>query len=196
MKTRWAWGVLVLLFLIGCVTHRSRPIEWVIKDAEFIKNNPGEAERYKDPAVRTKYKAKWGVDIPPYLKPIPTTDDVRTINKERMRGLRVGMSKQEVLNTMGTETIQTYYKHYFNAEEYITEPDKKITNPYRTEMMRISEGKYFDVLFYYTDVKSRDGAITDDDLTPLVFDDDKLIGWGWSFFEDTAQKYKIELRVR
>ena len=45
-----------------------------------------------------------------------------------------------------------------------------------------------------TDVKRVDGAITDDELTPLVFDDGKLIGWGSSFLEVNIQKYEIRIR--
>ena len=34
------------------------------------------------------------------------------------------------------------------------------------------------VQYLYTYMKQRDDQITDDELTPLVFNDGKLIGWG------------------
>jgi len=81
---------------------------------------------------------------------------------------------------MGTETIKS-------------EEGDKITNPYRTEMHR--NGKdVFEVLLYYTDVKKTDGAITDDELTPIVLLNGQVDGWGWSYWENLVQKY--ELRVR
>ncbi len=45
-------------------------------------------------------------------------------------------------------------------------------------------------------MKRDDGAITDDELTPLVFDDGKLIGGGWGsgFLEVNVQKYEIRIR--
>ena len=43
-------------------------------------------------------------------------------------------------------------------------------------------------------MKRVDGAITDDALTPLVFDDGKLIGWDSGFLEVNIQKYEIRIR--
>ncbi len=80
------------------------------------------------------------------------------------------MSRDQVLTVMGTRTIKS--------------EDEEITNPYRTEMYR-SQGHTFELLLYYTDVKRRDGAITDDELTPLVIMDGKL---------DLVQKYELRIR--
>ncbi len=44
------------------------------------------------------------------------------------------------------------------------------------------------VLFYYTDPKWSDGNVTHDECTPLVFENDKLIGWGVEFYKDYRQK--------
>lgn len=93
--------------------------------------------------------------------------------------LSPGMSKGDVLNTMGTETITT------TADT--------ITNPYRTELYRAG-GHVFELLLYYTDIKARDGAITDDELTPLIIKDGKLDGWGWSYWDDVVSKYEIRVR--
>jgi len=108
-----------------------------------------------------------------------TIDSIRAMNRERLMKLSIGMSKQEVLNVMGTQTMQ--------AEGWT------VNNPYRSEIMT-GKDKTFEVLYYYTDVKQGDNAITDDELAPLVFDDGKLIGWGWSFLKDNAQKYEIRMR--
>lgn len=114
-----------------------------------------------------------------------TLDSVRNTNRENMMRLSVGMTKQEALNIMGTKTVTTFAD--------IGVVDKRISNPYRSEILQ-GKDKTFEVLYYYTDVKKNDGAITDDELTPLVFDNGKLIGWGWSSLQDNEQKYEIRIR--
>ena len=66
-----------------------------------------------------------------------------------------------------------------------------ITNPYRSEILKGKNDKLFEVIYYVTDVKNDDNAITDDELTPLIFDNGKLIGWGWSFLEDNIKPLGI-----
>ena len=106
---------------------------------------------------------------------------VRTMNRENLLKLSIGLTKQKVLNVMGTKSFETY-------------TDGRINNPYRSEILSSKEGKTFEVLYYYTDIKRTDDAITDDELTPLVFDNGKLIGWGWSFLQDNVQRYELRMR--
>ena len=101
---------------------------------------------------------------------------VRADNRERLNTLSAGMSKQEILDTMGTETIEAQ--------------GSVITNPYRTEMHRF-DGHVVEVLLYYTDIQRKDGAITDNELTPLVLIDGELDGWGWSHRDDVRMRYGI-----
>jgi len=101
---------------------------------------------------------------------------VRADNREKLNDLSAGMSKQEVLDTMGTERIEAQ--------------GSVITNPYRTEMHR-SHGHTIELLLYYTDIQKQDGAITDNELTPLVVIDGELDGWGWSHWKDVKNKYGI-----
>ena len=108
-----------------------------------------------------------------------TVDSIRADNRQNLIKLSMGMSKAEVLNTMGTKTIW--------AE------GTTINNPYRSETLQ-GKDKTLEVLYYYTDIKRADGAITDDELTPIVFDNGKVIGWGWSFLEDNKNKYEIRVR--
>lgn len=42
----------------------------------------------------------------------------------------------------------------------------------------VHKGKEYSVLFYRTHRISSDGATTKDETTPLVFKNDKLMGWG------------------
>jgi len=112
-------------------------------------------------------------------------DDIRTKNRENLMSLNQGMTKQEVLNVMGTQTQKTY--------DDLGNPTGKINNPYRIEMYD-ADNSNWEILYYYTDRKSADGAITNDELTPIVIRDGKLSGFGWSYWEGQIEKYEIRVR--
>jgi hypothetical protein len=104
---------------------------------------------------------------------------MRTENRNGLLSLSVGMSKAEVLEKMGQWTKRTQIG--------------PLNNPYRSEILP-GEGVILEVVFYYTDAKKMDNAITDDELTPVIFRESKLIGWGWNFLDDNVEKYEIRLR--
>lgn len=120
--------------------------------------------------------------------------DVTAVNRQNLLRLSIGMSKNEVLNVMGTETktAKVVLHQYGNWAETPVE-NMKINNPYRSEILQ-SKDKTFEVLYYVTDVRKSDINTSDDELTPLVFDNGKLIGWGWSFLNDNVQKYELRIR--
>ena len=113
-----------------------------------------------------------------------TMETVRAENRANLNRLQLGMTKEEVLAVMGTKTVTTY-RDGVRGEQ--------ITNPYRTEVHRAA-GHVFEILFYYTDIKANDGAITDDELTPIVLKDGRLDGWGWSYWNDIVRTYEIRVR--
>lgn len=110
----------------------------------------------------------------------PDIYEVQANNREKLTSLSVGMSREQALEKMGTETIRA-----LNGPV--------ITNPYRTEMYR-SQGRTIEMLLYYTDTKKADRAITDDELTPIVVIDGRVDGWGWSYWQDVVEKYEIRVR--
>ena len=94
-----------------------------------------------------------------------TPKQVRTANKERLNELEIGMSKDEVLIIMGTKGFS------------IGSAPFTIENPFRIEVQ--SSGKnIYRVLYYYTDLAKADGIITDDELTPVILRNNRLVGWG------------------
>lgn len=105
---------------------------------------------------------------------------IRADNRQKLLNLSAGLSKQEVLAVMGTKTIRA-------------DDGTVVTNPYRTEMYR-AKGSVFELLLYYTDIQKSDGAITDDELTPIVIKDEEVDGWGWSYWNNVIQKYEIRVR--
>jgi hypothetical protein len=135
--------------------------------------------------------------------PAQTEETVRDQNRERLVRLSVGMTKAQVLEIMGTKSIQTYKKSALPSKKGSKRVSdeiralyrgKQINNPYRTEANRTADGVSVEILFYYTDQRVSDPAITDDELTPLVIEDGVLAGWGWNFLDQNVEKYRIELR--
>lgn len=115
-------------------------------------------------------------------------------NRENLLKLSIGMSKEEALRVMGTTSFSAGTGLFaIRAADEKTVPSTIINNPYRVEILQ-GKDKIFEVLYYVTDDKMGNNIVTDDGLTPLVFDNGKLIGWGRSFLQDNAQKYEIRIR--
>lgn len=96
-------------------------------------------------------------------------ETIRRENRSRINKLSVGITR---------DSVQALFGSY---------------QPYRTETLQ-GKDVLLIVALYHTDLKAWDSAVTDDELTPVVFKDNILIGWGWMFLDDTAQKYEIRLR--
>lgn len=108
------------------------------------------------------------------------TIDVADKNHSKLMKLALGMSKQEVLAVMGTD--QASAKCWF--------VDIKIDNPYKNEILQ-GYIKKFEILYYYTNSHDTDCNIDESDLTPMVFENGKLLGWGQNFFKSIKMKYSI-----
>lgn len=104
-------------------------------------------------------------------------EQMRTKNRENLLRLSLGMSKFDVLQIMGTETF------------------KGINNPYRVETPKGEDGELYEVLFYNTETKNKDGVIAENELIPIVFEDNKLIGWGWAFLSEIVPNYQYQIDV-
>ena len=103
-------------------------------------------------------------------------DRVRTANRRNLQKLSVGMTKEQAIATMG---------HKSGGGRF---GEPTVNSPYKSEILQ-GKDKTFEVLYYYTDVEStvytaNPATILDDELTPLIFDNGKLIGWGADFLED------------
>jgi len=131
-------------------------------------------------------------------------DSIRTKNREGLSRLTVGMTKDKVFEVMGSKTITARRRVIFPSDADIrrmervseSEAARRINNPYRVETLKGKDGQIHDVLFYYTDLKKHDGAITDDELTPIVLKDGKVVGWGWGFLNENVSKYHMQIDVR
>ena len=106
--------------------------------------------------------------------------DAASNNRINLSKIAIGMDKEQVMDIMGNEPIQAkccFWK-------------VPIANPYKTEILQ-GQNKSFEVLYYFTDAPDTDCKISEDNLTPLVFLDGDLIGWGDSFMRELTVKYGI-----
>ena len=80
-------------------------------------------------------------------------------NVEKARALRVGMTKEQVLEIMGEPEEDVLY----------ASPDQ---------------------WFYFIRTRWHDGQVTEDECLPVIFENDRVVGWGNAFFGN----YRLEER--
>ena len=101
--------------------------------------------------------------------------EMRLQNSQNITKINVGMTKAEVLQIMGNKTAH---------KDSIT-----ITNPFKTAL-RQSDGNTYEILYYYThylqhDYPFKSFIVRESELTPIIFQDGKVIGWGSDFLART-----------
>ena len=94
-----------------------------------------------------------------------TPQQVRSMNKENLKELEIGMNENVVLMMMEPKTFK------IESDPFIIE------NPFKTEIYS-NDVDVYKILYFYTDLVKRDGFITDEELTPIILKNNKLIGWG------------------
>ena len=99
------------------------------------------------------------------------------INSARLVLLEPGMSKSQVLETMGT-TNATF-----------------VNNPYLVSLFSIKED-YITVIYYFTRNPSEyyKTSVTFEKLTPIVLLNGKLIGWGDEALRRAQDKYDLTIK--
>ena len=91
-----------------------------------------------------------------------TKDIQASRNRDLLGSLRIGMSQGEVVQHMG--------------------------KPWKTEAFLKSEKVY--TMLYYVTQRIPDGTTTDEEMTPVVFREGVLVGWGRRFFSDLRIEMK------
>jgi hypothetical protein len=120
----------------------------------------------------------------------PQISKIRSRNAQTLTRLEVGMTRDQVLDLMGREMVRVKVTTSDDPYEFEL---ADIPHPYRTESYEAA-GSRFEVLYYLTSETSRDRAITDDELTPIVLIDGRVDGWGWGFWNDQVRRYEIRVR--
>jgi hypothetical protein len=93
-----------------------------------------------------------------------------SLNESSFKAIQDGMSMDQVHTIMGQELVIGYA---------LQTPGYKpltIPNPYKSEAIK---GTDYVIEYYIESINQPDGIISDNELMPLVFKNDKLIGRGW-----------------
>lgn len=97
-------------------------------------------------------------------------------NSSALLTLELGMSPDVVMERMGEGTT-------------------RVMNPYRSQQRRMDDGTEVLILHYYTEYTGRvHRTVPSRCLTPIVFEDGLLVGWGSQFFEEIVQKFELRIR--
>jgi hypothetical protein len=105
---------------------------------------------------------------------IDPLEQLRDGNKQNLAKVAPGMTRMEVESVMGHARAGGKLPELlFGRVQYL-----EAKNPMREE----KNGDEL-VLYYYTDVRTRDDKITDDELTPVVLRDGKVVGVGAQFLK-------------
>jgi hypothetical protein len=95
-------------------------------------------------------------------------------NNTRIMTLQRGMTPEQVIEHIGPS---------YNS---------RVPNPVRSEMYPAGDDT-FRAFFFYIGT-GLVASILDSDLTPVVFKNESLDGWGWLYWEGTATQYNIRIR--
>lgn len=87
--------------------------------------------------------------------------DREEYNREQISQFETGMSKQSIIELMGSPDI--------------------------SEAKKVA-GKTLQVMFYRTERKQSDGITTADECVPLLFEDNQLIAWGNDTYSQYIQR--------
>ena len=105
---------------------------------------------------------------------IDPLEQLRGANKQNVAKVSPGMTRMEVESVMGHQRAGGKLPEVlFGRLQYL-----EAKNPMREE----KSGDEL-VLYYYTDVKQLDDRITDDELTPVVLREGKVVGVGRQFLQ-------------
>jgi hypothetical protein len=91
--------------------------------------------------------------------------DFRKMNQLNLAKIEVGMSKENVFKIFGNR-------------EY-----RGMSNPFKSEFIPSKDGKV-EVVYYYTDCNSNNGKGIYQSMTPIIFKDNMVVGWGHQILDD------------
>lgn len=114
-------------------------------------------------------------------------------NRMSLLSLELGMPRSKVQEIMGNETMtSSNYRpgfESFSEEENVfaflkmTNAYTTIPNPYCIDEVAGAR-KYYIIEYYVTGYAKEKTEVDEEDLTPVVFCNNKLIGWGWKYLAE------------
>ena len=127
------------------------------------------------------------------LKPLHS--ELRSYNQSNLMKVSLGMKKSQVIELMGgIQSIQTYYL-FCGPFSCVRRRHNVVNNPYGRDLRKGVSGKNIEIVWYYTDNKHESETIKKDELTPIVFENDEMVGLGWGFFEDYSKREELNINI-
>jgi hypothetical protein len=93
-----------------------------------------------------------------------------TSNRQKVTSLQIGMPRSDVEKLMGSGDIVAHNR-------------VRLTNPWRVEKLRTDNGKTIEILYYVTDGNTWGPWEEKQLLTPVILENERVVGWGWAFLE-------------
>ena len=97
-------------------------------------------------------------------------------NQVNINKLTVGISKSAVVETMGTKVASTN--------------NGLVLNPFRSEAFQDKSSVQYEILYYVTEKNRPFQPIKNEQMTPLIFKNGVLIGWGAESLRRTMELAK------
>ncbi|ARN21212.1 hypothetical protein A4W93_15645 [Piscinibacter gummiphilus] len=85
-------------------------------------------------------------------------------NQANVGQLAIGADRAQTMALMGTKTAKTR--------------DGLVTNPFRTEAFKDAKGARYEIHYYVVAPNRKFQTLKQGQMTPLVFKNDTLVGWG------------------
>lgn len=125
-----------------------------------------------------------GCETVPTQKSLTTDPGVFSRRFISLSQLRSGLTRTEVSSLLGKEVVTGYELADESIGRYtpIT-----VANPYRSETIIMNSRNYV-VDYYLVGIKAADDKISDNELMPLIFADDRLIGSGWEYLNQYIKR--------
>jgi hypothetical protein len=101
-----------------------------------------------------------------------------TDNQRATQQLQLGMSGSQVRATLGEGEVVSYKK-------------LQLVDPWRSESFVLTDGKHVAILYYITEQPRSYGRPNDESLTPIVLENDRVVGWGWSYLRRQSDRYGV-----
>ena len=99
-------------------------------------------------------------------------------NQNATKDLSLGMPASSVRSLMGDGDLIQYKKIYF-------------IDPWRSESYQLTDGTDVLILYYLTEPARKYYHPDDQALTPIVLENDRVVGWGWTYLRSNTERYRV-----
>lgn len=97
------------------------------------------------------------------------------------RLVKKGMTRQEVDRVISPEIIIGYEQDASDSEQF----HPLILKSLQREEEKILGGRTCKVLYFLEGIRAADGQIADEELFPVVLENEVVVGMGWDFLAET-----------